>query len=58
MLTVSQSRAGKGNKDIIVTYNDGDATPDGHPRPSLIAQGVGASVKSKMPASHDDLSAA
>ncbi|KAL1302392.1 hypothetical protein AAFC00_002793 [Neodothiora populina] len=24
-----QSKAGKGNRDIIVTYSDGDATPDG-----------------------------
>jgi hypothetical protein len=48
VLTPLQSRAGKGNKDIIVTYNDGDASPDGQHLARLVAQGLDVSDESSV----------
>ena len=58
MLTGSQSRAGKGNKDIIVTYNDGDATPDNYHGARLLAQEVGISDESSVGSDSNDVVAA
>jgi hypothetical protein len=57
MLMTIQSRAGKGNKDIIVTYNDGDATPDMHPKAHLMVQQADASDDSSISVQSSDVSA-
>jgi hypothetical protein len=53
-----QSRAGKGNKDIIVTYNDGDATPDRHSGASLMAQETVSEMSSTAMDPNDNIAAA